>query len=74
MSDIALQSLKQACHHHVQWLQEKAEDFEQGRCQRLKIVEGMYDKSTEIAEEFRHQANNLLAVIKAYERLLTKSV
>jgi hypothetical protein len=73
MPDIAFQSLKQACHQQVLWLQAHAAEYERGKCQLLESCDGaIKDKSAEIAEQFRHQANNLQAVIDAYERLVAK--
>lgn len=74
MPDSVLNSLKHACHQQIVWLQTHASAYEDGRCQHLEICDGVEaDKSAEIAEQFRHQANNLQAVMDAYERLLTKA-
>ena len=74
MPETVLHSLKQACHQQVLWLHAHASAYEEGRCQHLEVCDGVVaDKSLEIAEQFRHQANNLQAVMEAYERLLTKT-
>lgn len=73
MPDIALRALKQACERQVTWLQARAEGYEQGRCRHLEIENGQTrDRSQDVAEQFRHQAGNLQAVMDAYERLLAK--
>jgi hypothetical protein len=70
MTDAAFEALKLACQRQVIWLQNYAAAYERGTCQHLKAGGGVsQDISLEVAEEFRHQANNLQAVISAYERL-----
>lgn len=74
MPDIALQALKQACHRQVTWLQARADAYEQGKCRHLEIENGQScDRSQDVAEQFRHQAANLQAVMDAYERLVSKT-
>ena len=73
MIDTAFEALKLACHRQVLWLQDYAEGYEQGKYKQLKTVNGVsQDISMQTAEEFRHQANNVQAVISAYERLRVK--
>ncbi|MDB5736162.1 MAG: hypothetical protein JWN16_2799 [Alphaproteobacteria bacterium] len=74
MPDKALQALKEAYQHHVEWMQTHAEQLETGKAQHLEQDRGMVvNKSTELAEEFRYRANNLHALILAYEALASKS-
>lgn len=74
MPDNAFEALKTAFQHHVAWLQSQAAAYEQGKCQHI-APEGNHarDTSREIAEELQHQANNLEAVLAAYERLRRKN-
>jgi hypothetical protein len=73
MTDAAFEALKLACHRQVLWLQDHAAAYEQGKCRHLKTDDGVSkDASMQAAEELRHQANNLQAVISAYERLRAK--
>jgi hypothetical protein len=73
MSDIALASLKHACDQQISWLRTHADELESGACHYLKPQKGItQDISNQIAEDFRHQANNLKAVMDAYARLLSK--
>jgi hypothetical protein len=73
MTDAAFEALKLACHRQVAWLQDHATAYEQGKCRHLKTKDGVsHDVSMQTAEEFRHQASNIQAVISAYERLRIK--
>jgi hypothetical protein len=73
MTDAAFQALKVACQRQISWLQEYALAYEQGNSRHLKLDgNASHDVSMEVAEEFRHQANNLQTVIAAYERLRTR--
>ncbi|HEY4275995.1 MAG TPA: hypothetical protein VGM68_10955 [Rhizomicrobium sp.] len=70
MPDTAFQALKIACRHQIHWLNAQATAYEQGRAQHIEIgANGGSEISENVAEQFRHQANNLQAVIDAYERL-----
>lgn len=73
MTDTVFEALKIACHRQVLWLQDYAEGYEQGKYKQLKTANGVsQDISIQTAEEFRHQANNIQAVISAYEHLRVK--
>jgi hypothetical protein len=73
MPDKGLAALKQAYQQHVEWMHTHAEKLETGKVQHLE-QDGhlVVNRSQELAEDFRHRANNLLALIEAYERLSTK--
>ncbi len=75
MPDAAFEALKQACHSQISWLLAQAVEYENGRCQHHLTTDGNFaDISGEIAEQLRHQANNLQTVINAYERLRPKQL
>jgi hypothetical protein len=73
MPENPLTTLKAAYLNHVHWMHSHAADLESGKSQH-HVAEGtlIVNKSAELAEEFRHRANNLLAMIEAYERLSEK--
>ncbi len=70
MPEKALEALKAAYRDHVAWMHVHADKLETGKSQHHE-TDGTYvrDKSRELAEDFRHRANNLQAMIDAYERL-----
>ncbi len=70
---LVLEALKQAYCDQVAWMQARAEEYETGKCQHHEM-DGPFplDKSTELAEEYRHRANNLRATMDAFERLMSK--
>jgi hypothetical protein len=73
MPDKALEALKVAYKQHVEWLHSHAEKLETGKFEHLDHDSGAaMNKSTELAQDFRHRANNLDALIQAYERLISK--
>jgi hypothetical protein len=63
MPDKALEVLKVAYREQVEWMHARAEEYENGTCQH-HVMQGaaVHNKSAELAEEFRHRANNLQAV------------
>ncbi len=74
MPDKALEALKAAYREQVEWMHVRAEEYESGKCQHHEMWGTMvHNKSAELAEEFRHRANNLQAIMDAYERLISKS-
>ena len=74
MADAAFEALKLACDRQVAWLLGYATAYEQGTCMHVNTEGGgSEDLSIKAAEEFRHQANHIRAVISAYERLRSKS-
>ena len=56
MPDKALEALKVALRRHIDWLHDQADN----------------QRSEEAKQDFHHQANNLDALMVAYERLTTK--
>jgi hypothetical protein len=51
----------------------RAEEYESGKSQHHVMESAMvHKKSHDLAVEFRHRANNLQAVIDAYERIAQK--
>jgi hypothetical protein len=69
VSEKALTALKAAYLEHVRWMHNHADELESGKSQH-HVAEGtlIVNKSDELAQEFRHRANNLHAMIDAYER------
>jgi hypothetical protein len=64
---------KHACGEQVAWLLAIAITYESGNCQQLETVDGITrNTSATIAEEFRHEANNLQTVMNAFERLASR--
>jgi hypothetical protein len=73
MPDKALEALKQACSNQIAWLRKHATALEAGSNRYLvRTSDADEDRSALIAEDFHHQANNLSAIIQAYERLLLR--
>jgi hypothetical protein len=75
MPDTAFQALKDACRRQIDWLHAQASAYEQGSARHIQTRAGTsQDVSADIAGEFRHQANNLQAVIDACERLRARDM
>lgn len=70
MPEKALEALKDAYRSQVAWMHRQADKLESGKSQHLEEVGALVKNvSSELAEDFRHRANNLQAAIDAYERL-----
>jgi hypothetical protein len=74
MSDNAFAALKQSFLIQITWMQAHAEKLESGKCQ-CSEMDGptVHNRSLELAEDFRHRANNLKAAVEAYERLVDRN-
>ena len=73
MEDPIFLELGHAWERHRRWLKAQAVQYEEGLTQCLDLSGGSpIDRSSEIAQEIRHQANSLQAVMVAYERLIAK--
>jgi len=69
----SLEALLAAYRGQAVWLIAKAHDLEQGTRKLIAVTaEGDIDISKETADEYRHMAGNLHAIIAAYERLHAK--
>jgi hypothetical protein len=73
MPQASLDALLSAYREQALWLIAQAAEFENGH---RKIIaegpQGNIDLSAQTAEEYRHKAGNLHAIIAAYERLHAK--
>ena len=73
MRDKHLDALRAAYLKHITWMHEHAEKYESGKAQHLEHDGSqVVNRSQELAEEFRHRANNLEAHLNAYERLSSR--
>jgi uncharacterized protein YecT (DUF1311 family) len=73
MPEKALELLKAAYREQMAWMHARAEEYETGKAQHHEMQgNAVHNKSTELAAELRHRANNLQAVIDSYERLISK--
>jgi hypothetical protein len=71
MPQASLDALLTAYREQALWLVTQAAEFENGH---RKIMAGDIDLSAQTAEEYRHKAGNLHAIIAAYERLHAKGI
>jgi hypothetical protein len=70
---VALDAILKSYREHANWLVLQADDLESGKHQLLS-GEGLavVNMTLDHAAELRHQANNILAQLVAYERLRAK--
>lgn len=65
----ALLALKACYLEQVQWLYERAVEYETGA---VKVFHQGEDVTEQAAIDYRHRAGNMEAIIRAYERLDAK--
>ena len=73
MPEASLHALMVAYKAQIDWLLVQAEEFESGlRKITGKVGGNEVDISSAYAEEYRHKAGNMHAILAAYERLHAK--
>jgi hypothetical protein len=73
MPQAAQEHLLLAYKHQIDWLLALADEFESGARRLMGKVAGQeIDLTPNVAEECRHRAGNMQAVLQAYERLHAK--
>jgi hypothetical protein len=75
MPQAALNAMLAAYRAQVEWLLAQAEEFEGGHRQITARIGGKeVDVTRAYADEYRHKAGNMRAILDAFERLHAKSV
>jgi hypothetical protein len=75
MPEASLNAMMVAYRAQIDWLLAQAEEFESGLRKITGRVGGQdVDISSSYAEEYRHKAGNMHAILAAYERLHAKEL
>jgi len=70
MPQASLNALVSVYRDHMNWLDSQATEFERGERKVSARIGGKeVDISSNMAAEYRHKANNMAAIMQAYERI-----